>query len=281
MAAVAWKLQKSRTESEFEAHLREIVGVACSRGAHLVVLPELFVLELLGAVQEVAERDVPRALADFAPQIEEWIQTLAASHGITLVGGSHLARVDGGIANVCCSASPAGTTRHVKNLLTRYEREVWNLVPGQTVRPTPDRRCGVVLCYDLEFPGSVRALAENGVQIVAAPSFTETEHGFHRVRQSAHARALENHVIVAHASLVGSLGREPVPSTFGAAAVLAPNHPPFPPDGVLAATPPHQEGFAFAELNLEELVLTRGTGTVTNWEDRGWTWAVEVGTGGQ
>ncbi|MCB8932628.1 MAG: hypothetical protein H6534_04220 [Chthonomonadaceae bacterium] len=276
VAAVAWRLRRIRTETEFADHLRECVEAACVGETQLVVLPELFVLELLGALGEVAEGNVPNALAEYAPLLEAWIQTLARSHGITLVGGSHFAKGAGGVENVCVTASPNGSSRHPKNLLTRYERDVWGLVPGQILRTNPELGLGVAICYDLEFPGSVRALAEHGARVVAAPSFTETKHGYHRVRQAAHARALENHVFVLHAALVGSLGREPVPSTYGSAAIVAPNHPPFPADGVLAATHAHREEIAFAELDLEALARTRSEGTVTNWDDRGHGWAVEV-----
>jgi predicted amidohydrolase len=93
-------------------------------------------------------------------------------------------------------------------------------------------------------------------------------HGFHRVRESCRARAIENQVFVVHASLVGSLGREPVPSTAGSSAILAPCVEPFPADGVLAETRLNAEEIAVAELDFEALVASRESGDVRNWHDR-------------
>ena len=67
---------------------------------------------------------------------------------------------------------------------------------------------------------------------------------------------------------VGSLGREPVPSTFGSAAIISPSHSPFPEGSVLAETRLNEEGLAVAELDFDALRESRESGDVRNWHDR-------------
>jgi predicted amidohydrolase len=172
--------------------------------------------------------------------------------------------------NTAIVLNPDGsvTTDVPKVVLTQYETNEWRLIPGQGLRSLPDERVGVTVCYDSEFPESGRSLAESGVCVQCVPAFTETEHGFHRVRASCRARAVENQIFVVHASLFGSLGREPVPNAVGSAAVMAPCSSPFPSNGVLAETPVNAEGVAYAELDFDALALARTAGDVRNWEDR-------------
>lgn len=274
VAAAAWELRAVADEEGFFEHLREVVRSAARERVHLLVLPELIVLELLSFRAEVAEADVPRALSAYAERFESEITSLSAEFFMHVVGGSFFRAHSSGVSNVSLSVGHAASAFHPKNRLTRYERGTWHLAAGETLSLTPDPRVGVAICYDLEFPECGRALAEAGATVICAPSYTETEHGFHRVRHAAHARALENQVFVLHASLVGSLGREPVVSTFGTAAVIAPAHEPFPAKGVLAETALNAEGLAIADLDFAGLERCRSEGAVLNWADRGGEWRV-------
>jgi len=73
---------------------------------------------------------------------------------------------------------------------------------------------------------------------------------------------------VIHSSLVGALGREPVPSTYGSSAILAPAVRQFPANGILAETEMNEEGLIIADLDLDLLEEARNTGDVRNWHDR-------------
>jgi len=276
VAAAAWEIRPAQTEEGFYSHLREFAHAAAVGVVDLLVLPELLVLELLPMHGEVLESEVPARLAVHADRLEAELAALSAEFNLLVVGGTHFRKGRAGVANVCCASRPQGASLHPKNRLTRYERTVWGLVPGHTLALTSDPRVGVAICYDLEFPECGRALAEAGAVVLCAPSFTETEHGFYRVRYAAHARALENQVFVLHAALVGSLGREPVPSTYGSAAVVAPPHEPFPALGILAETPLNTEGLALAELDFDALEACRKGGAVLNWADRGGEWRVQT-----
>ncbi|MFY9233874.1 MAG: nitrilase-related carbon-nitrogen hydrolase [Fimbriimonadaceae bacterium] len=271
VAAINWRIRDIRRRDGFFEHLAELVEQAAAQGAELAVLPELAVLELLGLDPELPPEDVPTFLAAFAEEFELEAGKLAARHGLTLCAGSHFRR-ERDVLNVSITAFPDGMTRYQPKVkLTSYERDVWKLGRGQHLEPA-NPPLGVTICYDCEFPESGRKLAESGVLIQCVPAFTETKRGFQRVRWSCHARAIENQIYVVHSSLVGSLGREPAPQSFGSSAILAPCIEPFPESAVLAETARGEEGIAIADLDLQMLLLAREQGDVRNWNDRAPEW---------
>lgn len=93
-----------------------------------------------------------------------------------------------------------------KQIMTRFEREQWNIdagIEGLKAFATPIGRLGILICYDNEFPMLGRRLAELGVELVLAPSCTDTLAGAYRVRIGAQARALENQYAVLSAPTAG------------------------------------------------------------------------------
>jgi predicted amidohydrolase len=267
IAAAAWKLLPINREEDFFSHLREFFDRAADVGAEWLVLPELPILELLSLEPHISETDAVDFLLDYAETYEQTLAIYARAFGIQVVGGSHFRR-ELGLLNTCSVVERAGTRRQPKNNLTRYEREPWGLDQGIGLTSFDDPRIGVLICYDSEFPEAARSLALGGVEVLFVPAFTESRHGFQRVRWCCQARAIENQIFVVHASLVGGLGREPVVTTYGSSAILAPSHEPFPESAVLAETPLNQEGIAVAELDFEELARCRQGGDVQNWNDR-------------
>ena len=75
-------------------------------------------------------------------------------------------------------------------MMTRFEREDWNVVAGNdlTVFRTPLGLIAVSICYDSEFPLLARSLAEAGVELLLVPSATEALAGFTRVKNLAGGR---------------------------------------------------------------------------------------------
>lgn len=271
VAAAAWKIKigrKLRSDSDYFGHAHDLVSMAHDEGAHVVVLPELHVLELLRIEASLAEHKAAKYLVQYGTAVEDWVQRISDTSGMIIIGGSHLKETPDGIKNVCAIGVPNEPVRIAeKNNLTGYEKRMWGLTPGKGLVALPNG-VGVAICYDSEFPEAGRALAESGTEILCVPSWTETERGFHRVRYSCLARALENTQFVVHASLVGDLGQEPVPSTFGSTAILTPSVSPFPVGCVLRETPPNEEGVVIADLDAEQLAEARRDVEVTNWADR-------------
>lgn len=276
IAVASWKLRSIRSDGAFLGHFHDIVTKAHEEGAELLVLPENHTLELLHLAPDLEEKDVPEFLAQFADEIEAWISRISKISGMTIIGGTHLKKFEDGYRNVCAVGDPEhGVKLVAKNKLTAYEKNVWRLQPGAGLPRLADPRLGTLICYDCEFPEAGRLLAESGVQLLAIPAFTETVRGFNRVRFSALARAVENQIFVAHASLVGSLHREPVPSTSGTAAIICPSVEPFPENPILAESGEGKEEVLVRTLDFDMIAEARASGDVRNWDDRdGCNWVL-------
>lgn len=266
-AAAAWKIRPCSSISDFRGHFWEILEGARSQGVELLVLPELFVLELdgmFGDSYSFPHERCPVLAPDLLAEAEK-----ATDWGMTVVLGSSFALTERAWVNRSPVLGAAGWTgRQDKQIMTQWEAVEWGISPGDQLETLPDPTLGVAVCYDIEFPELARSLAERGAETIAVPSYTETWQGHWRVRYSCHARAVELQVYVLHATLVGSLGREPVVSSHGTAAVISPCLAEFPPNGVLAETQPDEEGLAIADLDFDLLRASRSRGDVRNWNDR-------------
>ena len=268
VAAVSWRIREVTGVAGFFAHAEELLA-ACE-GCELVVLPECVSLELLTAWPDLPPAEAPRILAEAMASEVGRFGEIARRRGVAWVAGTHFFSTPDGIQNRAVYAGQDGqvVTDIPKVVMTQFEAHDWGIVAGGGLRILPDPRIGVTVCYDCEFPASGRALAESGVLVQCVPAFTETRRGFQRVRWSCQARAIENQLFVLHASLVGSLGREPVPNAVGSSAVLAPSVEPFPESAVLAETDWNEEGAAIATLDFEALAGARNSNDVRNWADR-------------
>lgn len=234
-----------------------VIAEAHERGAEWVVLPELATLDVPWTN--------PAEHASLAEPFVGYLIEISRALGVTIVGGSCLVHRESQIVNSCPVVQGDQVTWVDKHIMTQWESGEWGVSPGQP--PAVVDGVGVAVCYDSEFPELVRPLAEAGAKVLAVPFFTETRFGYQRVRWSGLARAIENQCFVVQAALVGSLGGEPVPTTYGRSAILAPSVPPFPESSVLAETALNRAGIAVATLDFEMLAEARETGDVRNWND--------------
>lgn len=268
VGAVAWKVEPCGSPREHAEHASRILEM--TDGCEFVVWPEHAVLETLGGQPSLPGEEAALRLASEFDEVRVRLAESVRGSGQTVVAGTHFVPTERGIVNAPLLVRPDGTTAVLpgKNVLTQYELEDWKLAADIGAGLVESAHAGVLNCYDSEFPASARALADAGALLLAVPYFTEDAHGYHRVRWSAHARAVENQVYVLAAGLVGSLDREPVPSTCGSAAVLAPSVEPFPADGVILETARGEEGAAVLDLDFAALVEARQSGDVRNFADR-------------
>ncbi len=105
-------------------------------------------------------------------------------------------------------------------------------------------RCGIVICYDVEFPEVVRGLALAGAQVLLVPTALDDEAV---ARVLVPARAMENRVAIAYANHVG-------PGFCGASVIAGP-------DGrELARAGTGAEELLVADVTAEDLARARGLG---------------------
>lgn len=271
IAAAAYPLDWFDDWAGYEEKLSRWVAEAAGQGADLLVFPEYGAMELasLGGAEVAADTErATREVASHRDAADALHVALAGRHGVHILGASGPVYAGARPVNRATLYAPDGIVGHQdKQIMTRFEREEWDVVPGGplTLFDTALGRIGVVICYDSEFPLLARALVDAGAEILLAPSCTEALAGFTRVRVGAMARALENQCVAVHAPTVGPCPWcPPVDENTGRAAIYGPPDHGWPATGILAETAMNTPGWAIAEVRLQAIRATRADGGVLN-----------------
>lgn len=174
-----------------------IAAEAC--GAQLLVTPEL---SLSGYA---IGGDLTRLAEPVDGPLVQRLQALARNTGLHIVAG--WPERDGeSLYNSVVLAHARGCTRYRKcHLFGAYERRYFT--PSSVAPAVVDvagLKTGLLVCYDLEFPGMARGLALAGAALIVVPTALPASPGQERVSEVlVPTRALENHVFVAYAGLCG------------------------------------------------------------------------------
>ncbi|MBY6203069.1 carbon-nitrogen hydrolase family protein [Maritalea mobilis] len=272
IAAAAYPLDAVSDWSAYEAKMRRWVEEAAVAGADLLVFPEYGRMELAALEGAAIAGDLEGSLgaaSRWSEKADALTEALAVEFGVHILAPSGPV-FDGGARPVNRAAffGPEGRLGHQdKQVMTRFERETWDVVPGDPLRvfETKLGRIGILICYDAEFPLLSRALAEAGAEIILAPSCTDALAGYSRVRVGAMARALENQCVVVHAPTVGDAPWSPaVDENVGAAAIYGPPDLGFPATGVIAEGALNQPGWVMADVERTAIARVRTEGAVFN-----------------
>jgi predicted amidohydrolase len=107
------------------------------------------------------------------------------------------------------------------------------------------------------------------MQILFVPFLTDTRNGYHRVRNCAMARAIENECYVAIAGCVGNLPRvKNMDLNYAQSAVFSPSDFAFPSNAIVAEATPNAEMTIIADVDLSLLKELNVMGSVRNLRDR-------------
>lgn len=243
LAASQYAFELIETREAYVSHLTSIVCEAKDRGAELLLLPEYSALALTGQLPPEIRSDLHRSIEEIQPLIPAWVELceeLARQHRIIFQPGSAPVKdPDGKFRNRAWLFGPDGLIGYQdKQIMTRFEREQWFIHAGEEglkAFDTPVGKLGILICYDNEFPMLGRRLAELGVELVLAPSCTDTLAGAFRVRIGAQARALENQFAVLASPTAGDAPWSPaVDENRGRAALYVPSDYGMPPSGIVA-----------------------------------------------
>lgn len=254
VASLQWLHRDFSTMEEFWYELSWQVKIAkLDYAAQLLVLPEYFGAGLPGPW----------------PSESVWrekLLTLAQQHQLWIVGGSFPHQTSRGLLNRCLVLGPAGEIVVQDKLhITPWEVGEWSMIGG-SAWPIIDIgicKIGVAICYDVEFPEQVRALAEAGAEVLCVPYCTDDANGHHRVTRCALARAVENTMYVVTAGGVGSIrGRQGFAHHFAESVIATPCDVGFPAHGLLVRALPAQAQCLVADLDLALLRQKRNAGTV-------------------
>ncbi|MGK0673468.1 MAG: carbon-nitrogen hydrolase family protein [Halothiobacillaceae bacterium] len=236
--------------ADVEANLEQAAGLlarAADAGAKLAVLPEN-----VACMTSDMERLHALAEREGKGPIQAALARMAHDHGLWLVAGTLPLRTDEGrLTNTTLVFDAQGrkVARYDKIHLFdvsvpggESHQESAHFAPGRevVVLDTPVGRLGLAICYDLRFPELFRAMAMQGMELIALPA------AFTHVTGRAHwevllrARAIENQCFLL-ASAQGGL-HFPGRQTFGHSQIIGPW-------GEVLACHPEGSGLALATLD--------------------------------
>ncbi|MCF6094642.1 carbon-nitrogen hydrolase family protein [Microaerobacter geothermalis] len=272
VSAVQYHLHTIYSFEDFAKQSEHYIKTAEEFGAEFVLFPEFFTTQLMSIGNDQGNALTINELPDFTERYRDLFSSFAKQTNMHIIGGTHVIRRGGRLYNVAHLFYPDGRiTEQPKLHMTPTEVIEWKMTPGESFQifETDKGSIAILTCYDIEFPEIVRMAKAMGADVIFCPSCTDDQHGFHRVRYTSHARAIENQVYVVTTGTVGSLPTvDFMRANFGQAAVITPNDIPFPPRGILAEGEINQDMIVTADLDLELLYQVRESGSVTTWRDR-------------
>ncbi|GIQ69951.1 acyltransferase [Xylanibacillus composti] len=272
VSAVQYHLHTIRSFDEFAKQVEHYVKNAQEYDAEFILFPEFMTTQLMSIGGDDGSALTIQDLPDFTERYLQLFSGLAKQSGMHIIGGTHVIRREGQLYNVAHLFYPDGRVAEQAKLhITPTEVKEWGMSAGEGLQvfETEKGTIALLTCYDIEFPEIVRMAKAKGADVIFCPSCTDDRHGFHRVRYTCHARAIENQVYVVTTGTVGSLPTvDFMRANFGQAAMIAPNDIPFPPRGILAEGELNNDMVVTADLDLELLYEVRKSGSVTTWRDR-------------
>ena len=276
IAAAQYSLDELTSLQAYRAKITTWVEQAVAQGAEVLVFPEYGSMELsaIGGKGLDLHGSIG-TVSDLVPAIIDIHQSLARKHGVMIVAASNPQVIGAQVCNVAQVFGPHGAHDSFSKIMpTPWERDPWKIIGGRELKlfDIGKTKVGLLICYDIEFPLLSRALAEAGAEIILAPSNTETDWGYWRVRIGAQARALENQVYTVHAPTVGAAPFSAVcAQNTGMAGIFAPPDRGFPVNGVIALGEMNRPQWVTAKLDLDHLAEVRSKGgvrTFAHWPEQ-------------
>ena len=210
-------LQTAGTAGDVDANLAELdraAADAAARGASLLITPEMFLTgyEIGAAVADLARRDLDGPVA-----------AIAARHGVALVVGMPEAEGERTFNTATVFGEDGAVVARYRktHLFGELDRAVFS--PGDELVTTFEHRglkVALLVCYDVEFPETVRAAALAGAHFVAVPTAQMEPFSF-VADVLIRARAWENQVYVAYVNHDGDEGGEL--EYVGGSSIVAPD----------------------------------------------------------
>ena len=274
IASVQYQVRKVGSFDEFIGQVEYFVDVAADYRADFVCFPELYTLQLLSIEnKKLSPQQSVETITKYTSDYIKAMQQMAVSYNINIIGGSHPTLTDkGDLENHCYVFLRSGQV-HVQPKIhpTPNEKYWWNMKGGDSLKviPTDCGPIGVLICYDSEFPEPVRYLTDQGAKILFVPFCTDERQGYLRVRYCCQARAVENQIYVVTSGVVGNLPDvENMDVHYAESGIFTPCDFPFARDGIAALSDANTETIIFADLRMDQITISRNSGSVQNLKDR-------------
>lgn len=272
MGAVQWQMREFTSVEEVLTQVEYFVDALSDYKSDFALFPEFFNAPLMGLTDQVDQTRAVRFLAGFTERFRNEMSDMAVSYNINIITGSMPLIENDRVYNVSYLCHRDGRVDEQRKIhITPHERRDWVIEGGNEfeVFETDAGRVAILICYDIEFPELGRMAAEQEVDIICVPFWTDTKNGYLRVRHCAQARAIENECYVVITGSVGNLPKvENLDVQYAQSSVFSPSDFAFPHDAVMAETTPNTEMIMFSDLDLSKLTLVRNEGSVNNLKDR-------------
>lgn len=275
VAAAQYDIGYFNQWDDFADKLTQWVKEAAEVKAKLLVFPEYGSMELASLFGEAVYKDLGKQLHSMQDVYIEWQALhlqLARQYDVMMLASTFpVLQDDGTFRNRANLYAPDGLIGYQdKLIMTRFENEQWLIHAGSDIKvlETDIGKIGINVCYDSEFPMIAYQQVNAGADLILAPSCTDTEAGFYRVRIGCQARALENQCYVVQSPTFGKAEwSEAVDVNTGRASIYTPVDYGFPENGILVEGVGDKPGWVYADLDLAEIARVRQEGQVFNYRD--------------
>lgn len=276
IAAAQYLLKAHSSFDAFQNNAAKWVEEAIANNARLLIFPEYGSIELVSLLDLATQKNLLLQLSkiqNFRDDFLNCYQALARKHNVYILAPSFPWKLDEKtFVNRAFLIEPDGNYLFQdKQVMTRFEDEDWKISkPLQKQLQTftvDDFTVGISICFDVEFPKFAQELALKGVDLLLAPSCTETIAGMNRVHIGARARALENQFYVAVSQTLGEIDfSEAIDKNVGKAAIYSTCDKGFPDDGILAIGEVNTPGWIYSTLDKKLIRNVRLNGNVLNFK---------------
>ncbi|MDX2258221.1 MAG: carbon-nitrogen hydrolase family protein [Hyphomicrobiaceae bacterium] len=280
VATAQYPVGAPATLADWRDKIAAWVAAGAATGADLLVFPEYAAIEQAATFGPEVTGDLLATLAAVAGEAGERVAfhaELASEYGVCiLVGSGPVEGSDGRYRNAAQLVTPAGLVGEQEKLIMTPFEHGWGVAAGGPVRvfDTSIGRVAVAICYDSEFPLTVRAMAEAGAELLLVPSCTERLSGFHRVRTGAKARALESQIAVVTSPLIGEAPwSAAIDVNTGAAGLFVPSEHGVSDTGIIAEGTIDKPEWVVGTFDFAGLRRLRSGGEMRNYAD----WTAQVG----
>ena len=272
VGAVQWQMRSVESVDELLKQVEYFVDTVSDYQSDFILFPEFFNMPLMGIQEHRSQTEAIRFLAEYTSTLVEAMSRMAVEYNANIITGSMPVAENDTIYNVSYLCHRSGKVDEQRKIhITPHEANDWVIQGGDKIAvfDTDAGRVGIQICYDVEFPELERILAEQGLDILFVPFWTDTKNSYLRGRHCAQARAIENECYVVIAGSVGHLPEvESLDVQYSQAAVLTPSDFSFPHDACLNEATPNTEMLLFSDLDMDKLKILHSEGTVRNLKDR-------------
>lgn len=236
-------------------HMERLVAQAKKAGAELVIFPEDAVCGPL---------EGQTAFIEQAPTYLAAAQQLAVRHEVDLVPGSWTVADGGLLFNQTHYITREGGVAGIYRKVNLWETEKVALTPGSAVSVFPTRfgQVGLIICWDISFPGMFAEMNALGVELVISPtywSFPPKALGSEQRLDEEVAlidalcitRAFENNILLAYCNAAGALDQGVPPAVLSGRSQVT-----HPLEKVLGQCPDNAEQLLIVDAQLQRIPVS-------------------------